>query len=153
MYLIILSNICIADEIKQCEINRVIDGDTLVVKCQDENFLRRLRLYCIDAPEVSQHPYSDIGYNELSKFSDITVRLKKKDIYNRDVSEIFNDQLNINQYLVGIGAVAVYSGLCPKYNRRYYLLENYAKSRKLGIWEIPGLHQTPWEYRKLKRLK
>jgi len=59
------------------------------------------------------------------------------------------DGKNLNQRLVAEGHAAVY----PRYGkvRDYYRLQDQAKARQIGIWERPGLQQTPWAYRQSQR--
>ena len=139
-------------ETKECDVVRIIDGDTLRVSCEKEPFTRKLRLYCIDAPEKYQYPYSKLAYFELMRLKKIKVNIIRQDLYGRSISEVFDeDNSNINVKLVENGYAAVYPKLCPKYRVDYFNAELKAKDFKLGIWDNSGLHQTPWIYRKERK--
>jgi endonuclease YncB( thermonuclease family) len=143
-----------ADEIKECNITRIIDGDTVTVICIDEPFIRKIRLYCIDAPEKKQTPYNKLAYYEWINHykTNVKVIIRGLDIYGRFVAELFDlsDNSSINLKLVSNGYAAVYNQYCPLVDNKYYQQEIIAKDNKLGIWSAPGLQQAPWKYRKLK---
>jgi len=152
--LVLFSSKIYADEIKECNITRIIDGDTITVICIDEPFLRKIRLYCIDAPEKKQTPYNRLAYYEWINYfkKNIKVDILGIDIYGRFIAELYdlNDNSNINLKLISNGYAAVYDQYCPLINNKYYEQEIMAKDNKLGIWAESGLHQTPWIYRKLR---
>jgi endonuclease YncB( thermonuclease family) len=152
--LVLFSSKIYADEIKECNVTRIIDGDTVTVICIDEPFIRKIRLYCIDAPEKKQTPYNRLSYYEWIHYykKNVKVIIHGIDIYGRFVAELFDtgDNSNINLKLVSNGYAAVYNQYCPFENKTYYNEELNARNLKIGIWSEPGLHQTPWKYRKLR---
>lgn len=134
-----------------CEVDSVHDSDTLKAKCPGEPGLTRIRFYCIDAPEKSQE-FWDLGMSDLKLLKTISVDVKQTDIYGRKVGEIFAENgINVNKYLIETGAAAVYPEYCT--DQSYYDLQKIAKEHNIGIWNKPGMHQTPWLYRKQKRQK
>ena len=136
------------------EIVRVIkvqDGDTITILDQN-NQTKKVRFYCIDAPELSQefgqnakHYLSDLILNELVELEIITI-----DQYSRYVGIIkFNDK-NINLDLVANGQAWVYNEYCRINKYDYIYAQSDAKSNKLGLWTYPD-PVYPAIYRKVKR--
>ena len=70
-----------------------------------------------------------------------------KDRYGRQVAEVMQGESNQNLAMVRSGHAAVYRKYCPESYSDYYLAEEAAQRSKSGIWEKPGLHQSPWEWR------
>lgn len=139
----------------QCNLLRVIDGDTFAVTCGESKEVRKVRLYCIDAPEKVQIPYSvpaTAKLTELLKANKFIVNIKNKDFYGRYVGEVIDsNKLNINQELVRLGFVAVYIDYCNEED--YYDAQDEAKKNFRGIWMAYNvlLQQTPWVYRQNKK--
>jgi endonuclease YncB( thermonuclease family) len=137
-----------------CKVYRVSDADTATVECPNQEERTRVRFYCVDAPETSQDPWGKISTDYLLRYikpgSMVKVKQFDKDRYGRIVGELHTtDGVNLNLTLVKAGMVAVYPQYCK--DQRYYQAESTAKASKLGIWAEPGLHQTPWEYRRQNR--
>lgn len=130
----------------QCEVLKIYDGDTMTLQCQGEQ--TKVRLYCIDAPEMGQTPWGTQARDYLRSITGRTVKLVRvdKDRYGRIVGEVYNGEVNLNLAQVQAGYVAVYYAYCKK--SEYQSAENQAKNANNGIWSIPGLQQTPWEWRK-----
>jgi len=108
----------------------IIDGDT--IKINDE----KIRFGGIDTPEKKQigHEFSKkklkekIGKNVVNCF-----REKKKDPWGRTVAECFINGESISSFMVKNGYACDY----VKYSKKKYAKEQeYAKSRKLGIWKM-----------------
>jgi endonuclease YncB( thermonuclease family) len=72
-----------------------------------------------------------------------------KDRYGRIVGEVYNGEINLNLAQIQAGKAAVYEDYCKK--TIYKEAEQHAKEAQLGIWAKPGIHQTPWKWRKSKR--
>jgi len=134
----------------QCQVLNVHDGDTLTLQCRAEKI--RVRMYCIDAPETQQKPWGEQARDYLRSLVSTTVRLVSidKDRYGRVVGEVYNGKTNLNLAQVREGQAAVYKAYCKK--PEYPLAEEQAKAAKRGIWSKAGLHQTPWQWRKEKKL-
>ena len=131
-----------------CEVLNIYDGDTMTVQCQGKE--TKVRLYCIDAPEMGQTPWGKQSRDHLRSIAGNTVKLVSidKDRYGRVVGEVYRGEVNLNLAQVTAGQVAVYDAYCKK--PEYFQEEQRATRAKLGIWSAAGIHQTPWEWRKQK---
>lgn len=124
----------------------VHDGDTL--KLDDG---RTIRLSGIDAPEITQ-PYGIESRNLLRKLTRkklIRIETLGKDRYGREISEIFVGKKSITRAMVRHGA----AWWCKKYastNTRLRSLEEGARGRREGLWQIPDA-TAPWDWRRRKR--
>ena len=124
-------------------VSGVRDGDTVTVSG------KRVRLFGIDAPELSQPGGEDARDFLASHAQGRTVRVEKKDRddYGRVVGVVLlPDGTELNALMVKSGHAWVYT----KYCRDCYglqLAQAFAKARKLGLWagERPV---PPWKWRK-----
>jgi endonuclease YncB( thermonuclease family) len=108
----------------------------------------KVRLHCIDAPELKQAPWGREARDYLRSLvgrGPVTVRVKDKDKYRRSVGEIWKGGTNVNLKMVEASKVAVYRRHCDI--AAYGRAERHTKSAHAGIWRQRGLHQRPWEYR------
>jgi len=110
-------------------------------------------LACIDAPETSQAPYSNDARQGLQEQlpigTEISLSPKATDRYGRTVAEVLKGDTNINQELVAAGAAFVYWQYIEGCDlETYSRLENEAKLKSLGVWQVPGGIQRPWVYRR-----
>jgi endonuclease YncB( thermonuclease family) len=136
-----------------CAVATVLDGDTMDLVCKGRKL--RIRLHCIDAPELDQEPWGRRSRDHLRSITPRVVILVPKstkygfkDRFGRTVGEILTpdetgQNLNISQ--VFTGNAAVYPRYC--HDDRYYLTEEVARSATSGIWARRGLQQTPWRTR------
>jgi endonuclease YncB( thermonuclease family) len=128
-------------------VGAIYDGDTLVVLHHRER--TKIRLYCVDAPEMDQTPWGPRARRELEDLvpegSQVEVRAKTRDIYGRTVAEIYLEGDLINLELVRRGAMAVFPRYCQ--DEKYFQAEAKARGQHLGIWKQKGLHQRPWKWR------
>jgi micrococcal nuclease len=131
-----------------CEVLKIYDGDTMTLQCPGEPEKTKVRLYCIDTAEMKQKPWGTEARDHLRGIAGKTVELVEidKDHYGRIVGEVYNGDVNLNLAQVQAGKAAVYDAYCKK--PEYKTAETAAKDAKLGIWSEPGLHQTPWTWRK-----
>ena len=129
-----------------CKILSVYDGDTLRASCRGE--IVKVRLYCIDAPEMQQPPWGiesrDYLRSMLEQGSTIHLNIIQQHQDGRKVGAVVTTE-NINLNMVQTGHAAVYPQYCRVQN--YYTAEQQAKAAALGIFAKSGLHQTPWKYR------
>lgn len=134
---------------RTCRINSVHDGDTMRLTCDDQKI--KVRLYCIDTPELAQRPWGIESRDYLRSQVGEKVDLIEhgKDRYGRILAEVFSDGKNLNLVLVRTGNAAVYTKYCKL--DAYYQAEQQAKRDQIGIWSKPGLHQMPWAWRKKNR--
>lgn len=135
-------------------LNRVVDGDTLVVRGTDsENRSRyRVRLLYIDAPELAQ-PFGRNSTRELQrKFASIgspllTFKVRANDNFGRKLAVVFIGDFNINLWMVSRGLAVCYKRRCP---RAYKAAMRRARSLRLGLWRAEH-RVNPWTWRKQHR--
>lgn len=129
----------------------VHDGDTATVL--DENKQQhKIRFNGIDAPELKQ----DFGNRSKQNLSDlifgktVTVKVDKKDKYNRAVGIVFLDgrDINIEQIKAGLAwHYKKYASEQSESDRKLYSeAEVAAQNAKLGLWSQPN-PTAPWAYR------
>ena len=132
---------------KECTVSSVYDGDTMRVKCEGE--LMKVRLHCIDTPEMGQRPWGKESRDYLRglapRGSSVQIKGHKKDRYGRLIGEVMKDGVNLNLAMVREGQAAVYVKYCK--DAQYDEAENSAKKASIGIWSKPGTHQQPWTWR------
>lgn len=114
-----------------------VDGDS--IKLREQN----VRLAYIDAPEYYQTCKDSEGkeYNcgikarekleRLMKLGELSCKTIGKDIYNRDMSECFVGNVNVNLEMVKSGWAVVYKST----DVAYLEAQKDAKRAKLGIWQ------------------
>jgi endonuclease YncB( thermonuclease family) len=111
------------------------DGDSLRLRRGGTRL--KVRLACIDAPELRQRPEGERARQALQALlpvaSAVAVRRLATDRYGREVVELSRRGRNVNQALVASGAAFVY----------------WARLRGLGVWATPGGLLRPWEFRTL----
>jgi micrococcal nuclease len=139
----------------------------------------RIRLRCIDAPELDQEPHGLWAKKQLEKLilgQNIRVVNPEVDKHGRWLGEVFNkDNVNVNQEMVRIGAAFVYCHFqqnCTsivqvtdshhkttsnKIENPYYPLEEEARKTCLGVWDTKEtpLHGVgilrPWLWRFVRK--
>lgn len=134
-----------------CKVRDCHDGDTCTLICAGQK--TKVRLHCIDAPEMQQAGWGRESRDTLRKrlpdWSTVELRRIETDKYGRTVGVLYQDQVNINLQLVQAGWASVY----PKHCREnvYYQAQGDAEKNRRGIWQTDGLQQRPWDWRKLQR--
>lgn len=138
----------------ECIFDGNYDGDTIHATCSGlrvEIAKVKIRLYCIDAPELKQEPWGRKSRDYLERVipRQFNFRSSGKDRYERVLGEIIDptDGSILNLRMVENGMAAVYRRYCN--DSQYLKAEAKAKTQGKGIWEVPGLHRAPWKYRKL----
>ena len=131
---------------------RITDGDTLVVNIRGQQ--ERIRLACIDAPEMKQAPFGRASRDRLRQLTPVgsTVRLRTltRDRYGRIVAEVFHQGKNVNLELVKEGQAAVYRQYLQGCDRNAYLpAELEAQQRKKGFWQQED-PVVPWDFRRAR---
>ena len=131
-----------------CAVNSVYDGDTMRLTCDGQRL--KVRLYCIDTPEMGQRPWGKESRDYLRTLTPkrVSVVSHGQDRYGRTIGEVFVADESLNLTMVRSGHAAVYPRYCK--DRQYYEAEREAKKGRAGIWENPGDHQRPWVWRKRK---
>lgn len=134
---------------ENCQVQQIIDGDSVVVDCQGRNL--HLRLVHIDAPEMPQNPWGEQSKQALHNYllKPFNVRLSGQDIYNRYLATLISQGAEVNLALVEQGNARVYSRYQPP--ARYRKAMKAAKSQQLGIWQKSGLQQNPQRWRRLSQ--
>lgn len=129
---------------------RVLDGDTLKVG------LISFRLAYIDAPELAQKYGKEVKVslqNILGSCSQkLWAKILSKDIYHREVAEIFCAKTSINFQLVTKGMVFLYpySQFESLRQKRIYQKEHKkALQKKAG--PISLIKTYPWKFRRLAK--
>ncbi|MEO5341744.1 MAG: thermonuclease family protein [Gammaproteobacteria bacterium SHHR-1] len=138
--------------LQSCRLKRVADGDSVDLDCAGQQV--KVRLHCIDAPELGQRPWGDQAKAYLQSLLPARLLLKpvEKDRYGRTVAELFEAQADggqgqsFNLAMVMAGQAAVYKRYCQ--HPEYSASEQQARGYRVGIWSRPGLHQRPWQWRR-----
>ncbi len=133
-----------------CTVKKIYDGDTATLDCTGEKV--KVRLYCIDAPEMKQEPWGTASRDHLRKLTPKTVTLKPRetDRYGRTVGELITPEgIILNLQMVKDGKATAYRQYCT--DPAYLEAETAAQAAKLGIWATEGSHQKPSEWRKAHR--
>ena len=139
---------------------RIVDGDTIHIGEY------KFRLEGIDAPEMKQQCkkesfkisstigfsfYKDYSCGKVSKAklkakingSKIKCISTSKDRYKRYIATCFKGEINLNQWMVRNGYAIAYR----RYSKKYVSDEDFAKEKKLGLWQ--GKFMNPEKWRKL----
>ena len=134
-------------QIRLCDVKRVSDGDTLWVECNGQR--EKLRLHCIDAPEMGQMPWGERSRDHLSSLigRQLHIEYRATDKYGRTVAKVRDGVVDVGARMVLDGFAVVYPKYCPPSETDYYSHERHAKKRHLGLWSQPGLQSTPWVWR------
>lgn len=127
-------------------VERVIDGDTLVVRGG-----ARVRLVQIDAPEAGEECYSRASTLELARLAgagtrvalEIDPELDQADRYGRLLRYIHVGSRNVNLELVRRGAATpwFYDGDRGRYAARFLTATNAARAARRGMW---GACRVSW---------
>ena len=130
-----------------CSVRSVPDGDSVTVACNGQR--HKVRLYCIDAPEMGQRPWGQESRAALRQLlrrnESVQLVIHDIDSYGRQVAEIFHRGENVNLEMARSGHAAVYRRYCRL--PAFYEAEASAREGELGIWQKEGLHQAPWRWR------
>lgn len=121
-----------------CRVVSIYDGDTMTVICNRERY--RVRLHCIDAPEMSQDPWGRISRDYLRSITPPVVALIPKDTghghldrYGRIVADLITPddrRRNLGMEMVRTGHAAVYGKYCDE--APYFWLEEVARGAGPG---------------------
>lgn len=133
----------------QCLLEKIKDGDTLIVRVDSQ--IKTIRLYGIDCPELGQKPYGKQARSRIEQLlpphSEIRAIAINYDSYNRLIAEVWMADICINTQLLLEGyAVAYYRHLIGEYRQRYKEAEAIARSQKLKFWSQSKI-EMPWKYR------
>lgn len=136
---------------ESCIVDHCHDGDTCTLVCAGERV--KVRLHCIDAPEMAQVPWGAQSRDHLRERATIgaTVDLVSvtRDKYGRTVGVLLRDGVNLNLNQVQAGWAAVYPKYCA--DPVYYQAQADAQAHGRGIWRVEGEQQRPWDWRRGNR--
>ncbi len=143
-----------------CEVVRVVDGDTVIVRQQTKPpdppsvHEARVRLLGIDTPETVKPnspvepwgPEATEFTKRLTAEGNLRLELDKRriDRYGRSLAYVFVGDKLLNEELVraGLARVSVYPGDSATMERRLRAAEEEARKAERGIWSavqvIPG---------------
>lgn len=140
----------------------VIDGDTVIVVKGWRKVT--IRLDSIDSPEDGQH-WGDIAtYGLIKLIGGRKVHLEEHgvDDYGRTLATIYvwhenkNEWLNVNERMIILGHAWILRGLydhLPQTRQdKYIRMENWAKSKQVGLWHEEN-PTPPWEWRYKQGIK
>lgn len=125
----------------------VHDGDTVKVK-DKYGELHKIRLAYIDAPELKQL-YGEEAKFPLIVYKDQSVRVKvnSRDLYGREVAELFFEGKSLNLEQVQCGSAWVYDKyLDNNHQVTYEKAEKLAMENKVGLWGNET-HEQPCKFR------
>ena len=145
--------------LEKFKVIKVYDGDTFMAEGQNIKIMARL--VGIDAPETAnkrkqkpEQPYSQKAKKYLAKILlNKTVQIKSYGIepYNRQLTEVFVDNRNVNLELLRSGFAEVYNGKLPEDFdvAPYREAEMKARKSQKGIWSLGSKHVSPDKWRKM----
>ena len=126
---------------------KIIDGDTIILNGE------KIRFSGIDTPELKQTCLQ--GDQEVScgmtakkllaeKIGNAIPKCisEGKDTYKRTLAECFVNGESLSKFLVLSGYAFAYR----KYSTKFIKDEEFAKSKKLGMWAMT--FQYPWDFRR-----
>lgn len=128
------------------KIINVSDGDTVTAAVSGNKRIK-IRLYGIDAPEISQE-YGEASKNHLKSLLKNKILSYEEiniDSYGRTVATIFADGENINLKMIKDGFAWHYASFYK--SAEYAAAQKKAKDGKLGLWKRPS-PVPPWEFRR-----
>lgn len=131
----------------QTKVLRVLDGDTVEIKINNE--IKKIRLFGIDAPEKDQ-PYGLMAREFLNRIildKEVNLSIKDEDKYGRILAIIYLNDKDINKIMVKNGFAWAYR----YYSDLYIKEQDYAMEKRLGLWADEAIE--PYKWRKQIRLK
>lgn len=138
-----------------CDVISVHDGDTMKLDCgwdEAKPQIINVRLQCIDAPELNQEPWGKLARDHLRKIAGRAVAINpiEHDRRGRLVARVHSNGIDLGLQMVADGFAPVYPKYCK--DQHYYHVQGRARPSGIGIWSMPGAHQTPWEWRHLQKI-
>lgn len=125
-------------------------GDT--VRVREGRSVQTIRLACLDAPELAQSPHGPASQAALRQLlpvgSVVTLNPPAKPEATDAVAELVSATgSNINLQLVRAGqAFLTLTNQSQCDPLRYAEAENMATFQRLGVWQVEGGIQRPWEW-------
>lgn len=127
------------------EVTRVIDGDTIVVKKDEQEY--RVRMIGIDTPE-SVHPNKPVEYFGIEASNKLKELIENKNVelkadvtqddvdrYGRLLRYVYLDDVDINLEMIKQGYAFEYTYRVPyEKQEEYREAESNARLNNLGLW-------------------
>ena len=136
-------------------VTRIADGDTVDV-LQNGRAVK-VRLVCIDSPELNQERWGNASAKHLASLlpvgSAAQLRVVERDRFGRTVAEIYRDGRSVNLQMVRDGQAVVfrrYLDNCTATREQYLQSESEAKQARRGYWNQSS-PVMPWDWRRGKR--
>ncbi len=140
----------LANEYLQVIVTKVIDGDSIVIRYQDENL--QVRLWGIDAPEWQQ-PFSQKAKKftrEKLKGRSIKLYPKSWDKYGRLVAMVWIEEKLFNLEIIKNGLAWVHIYYCKeKICTTWKDVESAARRNGVGLW-ADAKPVPPWIWKRKK---
>jgi endonuclease YncB( thermonuclease family) len=143
---------CTAAGAEPCAVDHCHDGDTCTLVCgrhTDTPRRVKVRLHCVDAPELAQAPWGRWSAEALRWYAPagtvVDLEAVTRDRYGRTVGVLHARGVRVNVEMVRQGFATVYEKYCAE--PAYYQARDEAKAAGRGIWAVPGQQQRPWEWR------
>ncbi len=143
----------------KARVQRVIDGDTVIIDQQGKKI--KIRLDSIDCPEDGQ-PWGNTATAGLVKMiggQNVEFEVFGTDKYGRTLATLYatckktGKQINVNEQMVMKGHAWVmpqfYDHLTQERKNQMHALENWAKSKNVGLWGTEN-PTPPWLLRNNK---
>ncbi|MEJ6979690.1 thermonuclease family protein [Pedobacter sp. P351] len=150
LLLLFITSLAISQETITGKVVRIADGDTFTILTEGNKQVK-VRFHGIDCPESKQ----DFGTrakqftSELAFSKTVDVQINHIDRYGRTIGVvILPDGKILNEELLKGGLAWHYKHYDK--SEKYAVLEDYAKSIRLGVWSIKN-QIPPWEFRKAGR--
>ncbi len=136
----------------------VHDGDTFRAIASVTNEEIRVRLACIDAPEMKQAggvESRDFLRGMLPDNAEVVLVIAETDRFGRSVAEVYapirnsREETAVNGEMVRAGHAHFYERFkssCPDNAEMYEVWEEAAIASKTGVWS--GNAERPWDYRR-----
>jgi len=141
-------------------VERVTDGDS-VIGITDNGTKLRIRLLGIDAPELPYNgklgqPYAEDARDYLDHLiggKAVRVEVYGPDQYNRVLSVIWDEEVNVNLLMVAMGYAEVYRGAhFVAFCRDLDHAEAQARRDRVGMWAQGAKYESPRDFRRRLRL-
>jgi micrococcal nuclease len=135
-----------ASETTSVSVANVVDGDTVHLASGT-----KVRLLCIDAPELAQSPFGEKSRRHLQQLLDKSKTISLSDYgsdrYGRTLGILKSGDRNLNVAMVRDGYAFVYPQQddCPISNRISEAASE-AQSKSWGVWDASGICK-PWNFR------
>jgi len=150
--LLIGCDVCLAntncyDDVFSADVVKVIDGDTLEVRCHGRHL--RVRLFGIDAPEWQQDFSRQAKEFTRQRVEGQRVELRPKDWdkYGRLVAVVYIEGNSLNEELLREGLAWVHIYYCNEpFCRKWRQLEKEARAERRGLWKQDN-PEPPWKWK------